>query len=541
MSVGTSSFKKVSGGKIRGVVREDLLDLLPPDFLKDPVSSVQAMGGTVVKESRWRWAAIVTLPNGRRIFIKKDRSKGWFDYLKYVIFPSKAHKEWLIAVQLRRKNVAVPQPMGWMEKVSAGRVQESYYISEAIGSGRSAIEEPNRFRDEKGVIDLAKAVKTIHESGLYHRDFHAGNFLWHQGSLFLTDLHDTRLLQRLSLRKRLWSLTHLLLSLKSIWGGREEAQFVQTYFAGQPSHGQRMKETLDRIHHDMDRLEKRHWRSRTKRCLQESTEFTVEKEGRARCYRRRDFPLDQVQAALRKHQEMVREKPFALAKHSPEVAVSIIDVEQKRIGVKQFRPSQRLDRWKERVRRSKGLKAWIGGNGLKARGIPSVKPLALVERKDWAGWHESCLLMETFEGGQELDRYLFSGFKDLKEKRRFVLEFARWFSHLHPKGVFHKDMKACNILVLKNEGSWNFFLLDLEDVRFDQPMTEEKFLKNLLQLNSSTPRSMTRADRLRFFKECVRLNPIVKTPKTFLKRLISESRKRGLVYVSPQGIVIEPL
>ena len=539
--MGTPCFKNISGREVRGVVRDDLLNLLPPDFLKDPVSSVQTMSGKVIKESRWRWAAIVSLPNGQHIFLKRDRSKGWFDYLKYVVSPSKARREWVIATQLQRKNVAVPQPMGWVEKVSAGRVQQSYYISGAVGAGGSAIEEPDRLKSEKGVIDLAKAVRAIHEAGLYHRDFHAGNFLWHQGSLFLTDLHDARVLQRLSLRKRLWSLTHLLLSLKSIWGEREEIRFLETYFFGEPSLLQKREEYLEQIHDDMDRLQKRHWRSRTKRCLKESTEFTIEKVDRTRCYRRRDFPLDQVQAALREHRTLIREKPFALAKYSPEVVVSIIEVGPQKIGMKQFLPSHRLDRWKERVRRSRGLKAWVGGNGLRARGVPSVKPLALVERKDWRGWHESWLLMEAFEGGQELDRFLFSGFKDLQEKRRFVLEFARWFSHLHQKGIFHKDMKTCNILVVKNGGSWNFFLLDLEDVRFDQPMTEKKFFKNLLQLNTSTPRSMTRADRLRFFKECVRLNPIVANSKMFLKRLSDESRKRGLVYVSPQGVVAEPL
>jgi serine/threonine protein kinase len=539
-SVGASSFKKVSEGNIRGVVREDLLDVLPPGFLKDPVSSVQAMGGKVLKESRWRWASTVVLPDGQRIFLKRDRSKGWFDYLRYVVIPSKAHKEWLIAVQLQRKYLAVPQPMGWMEKVSAGRVEESYYISEFIGSGRSAIEELNRLEDETGVIGLANTVKAIHGSGLCHRDFHAGNFLWHQGSLFLTDLHDASLLRRLSLMKRLRSLAHLLLSLKSIWGEREEIRFLETYFAGEPSLLQKKKEYLEQIHHDMDRLQKRHWRSRTKRCLKESTEFTVEKEGKTFYYRRRDFPLGRIQAALKEHQAMVREKPAALAKHSPEVVVSIIEIGQKRIGMKQWRPVHCLDRWKDGVRRSKGLKAWIGGNGLRARGIPSVKPLALVERKDWRGWHESCLLMETFNRGQELDRYLCSGFKALGEKRQCILEFARWLSLLHQRGIFHEDMKTCNVLVVKNEASWDFFLLDLEDVRFDQPVTEEKFFKNLLQLNTSTPRSMTRTDRLRFFKECVRLNPIVETPKAFLRRLTVESGKRGLVYVSPQGVVIEP-
>jgi hypothetical protein len=52
---------------------------------------------------------------------------------------------------------------------------------------------------------------------------------------------------------------------------------------------------------------------------------------------------------------------------------------------------------------------------------------------------------------------------------------------------------------------------------------------------------MTRIDRYRFLREYLRLNPIVKNRKAFLRGLIHESRRRGLVYVSPHGVVMETL
>jgi len=37
------------------------------------------------------------------------------------------------------------------------------------------------------------------------------------------------------------------------------------------------------------------------------------------------------------------------------------------------------------------------------------------------------------------------------------------------------------------------------------------------------------------------LNPFVKNPKVFLNGLSNESRRKGLVYVSPQGVVTETM
>ena len=107
------------------------------------------------------------------------------------------------------------------------------------------------------------------------------------------------------------------------------------------------------------------------------------------------------------------------------------------------------------------------------------------------------------------------------------------------KNLYHRDMKTCNIVVSEEEGGWQFHLLDLEDVRLDHRVDEKDLFENLLQINTSIPRGITHTDRMRFYREYDRLHPVIQDQKGFLFKLIQKSRERGIVYVSPQGVVEE--
>jgi tRNA A-37 threonylcarbamoyl transferase component Bud32 len=532
------SFKRIGQGELRGWVREDLIHLLPPNFFEDPASFIKERHGRVIKESRLRWAAIFSLPEGERVFIKRDKTQGWAEALKFILLPSKARKEWLIATRLQKKNLPVPKPLGWIERGRWGLVKDSWYLSEALGGGGSLI-DILPLKREVPIGPLAKMVRVFHDAGLFHKDLHGGNLLWDGESFFLTDLHRAEILRSLSLDQRLRNLSQLFHSLRSQWGKEDYIRFLDAYFAGD-SLDSRKKETLfQRVLSLMDQLQKRWQKSRTKRCLQESTEFTIKKEEGITAYLRRDFPLDQLKEVLQKHAVLIRENPARLLKQAPETNVSLLDTGYGKICVKQFRYPHRMDRLKENFRNSKGLKAWIAGNGLKIRGIPSPKVMAFVEIRNGFGLKESFLLMEALEKGQELDRYLIKGFGSFERKRIFVRDFARWFSRFHQMDVYHGDMKTCNVLVSEEGEGWRFYLLDLEDVRLDQPVDGKRLFKNFLQLNTSTPRSITYPDRIRFYREYQRFRPVIRDDRTFLYKLIQQSKERGIVYVSPQGVVEE--
>ena len=374
--MGNSTLNRVSKGEIKGWVRGEVLDDLPSTFFDDPISSVQEMGGEIIKTSKWRWAAIFRLPDGRRVFFKRDKTKGWMGYLKYLVLPSKGKKEFLIASQLERKSLNIPKPLGWMERVRKGLVRESYYLSEAIGTGVSFIEEDVKSKEPHSMIELAMTVRKFQDAGLFHQDLHAGNFLWGGDSLFLTDLHRTQVVKRLSLNQRLWNLSHLFHSLRSMWGEGEQLQFLDQYYEGRFDDSQKREILHQKIYPVMDRLQKRQWRSRTKRCLRESTEFTVQIEKGIRYFHRRDFPLDRLKRVMEEHRARVRERPLSLIKYSPEVIVSILNDGGERICLKQFCYPHFWGRMKEHFRRSKGLKSWMAANGMRARGIPSLETSA---------------------------------------------------------------------------------------------------------------------------------------------------------------------
>jgi hypothetical protein len=291
----------------------------------------------------------------------------------------------------------------------------------------------------------------------------------------------------------------------------------------------------------MDRLQERQWRSRTKRCLKESSEFSVRKEKGVSYYRRRDFLLERVKGIIERYRQLVQNDPMSLVKNASNVGVAILTDGRQDLCIKQFRYPGVWERVKDSYRRSKGMKGWIGGNGLRSRGIPSVMPLALAEEKGLFRGKESFLIMETPETGQELDRHIVQGFSGLEEKRSFIKTFARWLSHFHQMNLYHQDMKTCNIFIRSKGDGWDFLLLDLEDVRLTRKPDEKGLFRNFLQLNTSTPRVITRSDRFRFFKEYVREHSIIRDEKNFLRRLVAESRRRGLVYVSPRGVVIEKM
>ena len=534
-------YKSVSKGGMRGWVEGEVLDRLPPAFFDDPISSVHEIGGETIKESRWRWAALFPLPDGTRVFFKRDKTKDWMEYLKYLFFPSKGRKEFLIASQLERGNLNIPKPLGWMERTRRGLVEESYYVSEAIGRGVSLIEEAAKSREPHAILQLATTVRKFQDAGLFHQDLHGGNFLWEGDSLFLTDLHRTKIVKSLSPKQRLWNLAHLFHSLRSAWGEREQLQFLALYDERSLSDPQRREILFQKIYPVMDRLQKRQWRSRTKRCLKESTEFTVHTEKGIRYFHRRDFPMEHLRRVLEEHRDLVRRGASSLIKNSPEVVVSILDNRGEKVCLKQFLYPHLWDRLKEHLRRSKGIKSWVAANGMRARGLPSLKPLALLERKNWGGVKENVLFMEALAEDQEMDRYILKGFGSLDKKRRFIQTFAHWLGSLHKMDLYHKDMKTCNILVAERGEAWNFHLLDFEDILTDEKVNQKKLFRNFLQLNTSTPKVMTRSDRFRFFKQYLRLNPVVKEEKIFLRELMKESRRRGLVYVSTHGVVTEEM
>ncbi len=553
-------FVRLSAKGYKGLVREDLRGIFTDDFLEDIEAAVAEKGGRTIKDSRVRWAAIYPSPSGQTIFMKKYRIRDWRERFKYLLWPSKAKKEWDVSLVFQKEGVRIPAPFGVMEKRRWGFLEECFYISEAIERAQSLMDFcMERFGegDLKGgeekrriVRLLGDTVGHIHHGGLYHADLHAGNFLIRksgEGVLFLTDLHRARMRKTLSQRRRLWNIAQLFYSLNFMLDRGDKGVFLEAY-SGKEMNLSISKGLLMRVEDLADLIKRRHQRSRARRCLKESTQFTLHRWNGYRLFRRREISGDILMEMIDAHRKIVENSPSLLLKNSPKTVVSMVEIPHRpglRTCVKQYRSITVLGKIRDCFRFSKGKISWIAANELFRRGISDLKPLAYVEKRRFCFMEESFFLTESPADYLEMDRYLIKSFGNRPSgnvtplKRSFIKQFARCIGHLHRSNIYHSDLKTCNILAREHAGGWDFSFIDLDAVYLGMEVNSRRALKNLIQINCSTPGFFGYAERIRFLEWYLEIYSIPVEKRDLIKVILEESRKRGVVYVSPEGDVTE--
>jgi tRNA A-37 threonylcarbamoyl transferase component Bud32 len=277
---------------------------------------------------------------------------------------------------------------------------------------------------------LLAAIADAHHRGMLHGDLHLGNLLVRDGGVLFLDLQ----------RARFWPW------LPGVLRRRELGFFAYSLLDPLPPE-------LASVRFWRDRRAQRRWRSRTDRCLAETGGFTAFELGAARGFRRRDADAAALQAIVASLGELAPFKSNANGRLYRRASWV----------VKEF-PSAAAAR-----------RAWIGGNGLEARGIATCRPIA------WAG---TFLVME--DGGATLSDWVDADFAKSSEKERAELADALGdlLARLHARGVYHADLKANNVVWRPGEAPR---LLDYGNVRFGSRVSRRRRVKNLAQLNAALP------------------------------------------------------
>jgi serine/threonine protein kinase len=171
--------------------------------------------------------------------------------------------------------------------------------------------------------------------------------------------------------------------------------------------------------------------------------------------------------------------------------------------------------------------------------------MALIEERRWGVLRDSFLFMEDLTDCPGIDRYVKAAFSEKTgddrhgEKRSFIAAFAVAMRSLHDRGLFHKDLKAANILVEKTgDLSWKFHLIDMDGVSFRKgPLQPQKRILNLIQINASIPLQISSTDRLRFMLKYRSEKGLSERGKAFARKVIEGSKKRAGAwpYARPQS------
>jgi tRNA A-37 threonylcarbamoyl transferase component Bud32 len=525
------ALKRYTGG-FKWFIAEGADVSLPPSLVDNPIAFLRRRPHRLIKDSLVRTALIIPGPRGD-LFIKRYKIRGFIEELKYLVFPSKAQREWKMARLALHRGISTPCPLAMAERRRWRVLRDALFITQAISPSVPLLEVLGEKGYEDHLFRAALLIKQIHEAGFFHQDLHAGNILVNSNDeeLYLIDLHRSRSMRRISERRQLWNLAQFYYSVRGWLTSRMKEEFLRHYYNNKGDMSkQDIAGIVRRIGSIEDRIHQRHMQSRTKRCLKNSGGFYLAKKDGWRIWARRGWKTEELLDAVQEHKDRVGKGKEGLIKEDRRTAITLFDFMKKRICVKEYRSEGVLSRCKELFRRSKAWKGWLMGNGLEVRGIAGITPLALVERRRWGLRQGAFLLMESPPGYRELRSYIKGIFADphfhTKKRNAFIKALAVFMAGLYNLNIAHRDLKISNILVRENGDGWYFALTDWEDIKLDKEISEKRLIKGLVQMNTSAPLYIRLQDRLRFLKAYFALIERAETGAVS-REVVKESEKRG--------------
>ena len=559
----------------------------PDDFLSD----LNGNNYTLVKENRVR--SVISMPgsdiNENGIYIKYFKRGGYKEYIKHLFVPTKARTEWEVGNALLSKDINTALPLAISEGkrrllIVTETVINSEELMEFCQSNYEGSLSVERESEKKILLDkLALLIRDIHEKGFCHYDLHAGNILIKFKKeqnvagydLYLMDLHRVKIFKSISVSKRMFNLAQIFNSLSSIMTKADKLNFIRSYGTNVLGNITDEHNLVKQIDEQSSVIRNIHYRSRLKRCLKESSVFSRKKFAGMKMFFRKGYDTDSLHELIEKHNSaLINNDSAVIMKCDSKTALTrhaFKDKTVQNVVVKQYRVGCFGCLLKNLFRGSAGRKAWVAGNGLRVYGLNTPLPLALLEKKRFGVTTGSYLIMEEVKDSLEMDRYMLKNFSnrleanqckeeshftatplsppsqgwDLKKlsreskKRELISGLAKTLSDMHNHNIFHHDLKTCNIMVKENDKSFDFTFLDFDKVSFNEELTVRKRVKNLTQINLSTPRLFTLTDRLRFLKEYLDQCDITNEKKNILREVITLSKREKILYVSFQGDVTE--
>ncbi|MEW6747425.1 MAG: lipopolysaccharide kinase InaA family protein [Planctomycetota bacterium] len=524
---GTVSLRDDAGGLWR--VTPDFVASLTREILPRLAEPELIPGASPIKSSMARRVVRITRQGALPVIFKTYHVRSWFERCKYALRPSRAMAEWRAARLLASLGVPTARPLAVGERREGPILRAAYYVCEAIEDASALgpwLEE--RFRPGDGhlaeklaaVHPALRSLATLHSAGWLHADFHGGNILLGRDSAsgpaaYLVDLHSLHRFTLSAARAHRRDLTDFLFSLRYVLDASERREAALLYRALSGEDDTPVPAFLELLERALQAREELHWRSRGKRCVKESSQFTCAHVAEGRLYRRRAFSVAAVREALVRHDAEVARGGSGLIGLSRRTAVTRVRLAPQEGGgtegsivVKEFSKDRR---WIGR----RSLRAWRGAHHLCVRELATPLALACLLARNGRGY----LLTEDAAPAAPLDIHLYrvARLPDARHRlRRLAMALGECVAALWQRRLVHADLSAKNILVGGDDLDPDILLVDTGDVRTVRRVRRRLRARALIQLGD-LPAFVDRELKRRF-----------------LARLSSKLRDRSLWALVPE-------
>lgn len=559
----TRLYHKIRKNEIDWIVLDDYSSTISGNLAERAKDTASYPECRVIRENNVRISMIMSLEErGEIIFLKRYKCRGLKDIFKYFFFTSKASSEWETMNRFLHKGIPIALPLAKGEKKKFNCLLDSYlvtkafadakplnsYVEHCLGNGKT----PGILIEKKILIKkLAQLVQKIHSEGFFYRDLHAGNVLVvksdnSEPELYPVDFHKVWHMKKIQAWMRIRDLAQLKNSITA--SRTDQMRFLREYAKGNTLFSNNIKVNARRIEEKAEKLWRTHLTSRTKRCMVNSSEFSVQKGFTHSLYHNKSFSKEFLNEMIKAYRVASDTGKLEILKKTSKETVAMIagshDGKELKVLVKESVFPHFLSALRYAFCKSRAKKYWIASRGLKVRGIETPLSLAFIEKKKIGLPRQNILLTEYIDHALELNDYVLKNFKgvlskdEVRKKKRFLEEFAKKLRSLHERGIYHADLKSNNILVKeKSDDGWQFYFIDLDRVTFKQSLSFGQRLNNLAQINASVADCITPSDRLKFFRVYARGTFIMTQKKRCFQKILEISRKK---ITQPYGIIFSP-
>jgi len=163
-------------------------------------------------------------------------------------------------------------------------------------------------------------------------------------------------------------------------------------------------------------------------------------------------------------------------------AIKLFEVEGITLNIKSFKRPNLINKIVYRYfRKSKARRSFEFASKLMEMQIGTPQPVAFFENYDFVGLKESYYACEHLENVFEFREIVQN---EAFENRDFIIrKFTQFTFEMHEKGIEFLDHSPGNTLIRKNnDGSYSFFLVDLNRMQFHQTIDFKTRMKNLSKI-----------------------------------------------------------
>ena len=163
-------------------------------------------------------------------------------------------------------------------------------------------------------------------------------------------------------------------------------------------------------------------------------------------------------------------------------AIKLFEVEGITLNIKSFKRPNLINKIVYRYfRKSKARRSFEFASKLMEMQIGTPQPVAFFENYDFVGLKESYYACEHLENVFEFREIVQN---ETFENRDFIIrKFTQFTFEMHEKGIEFLDHSPGNTLIRKNnDGSYSFFLVDLNRMQFHETIDFKTRMKNLSKI-----------------------------------------------------------